>query len=138
MDIYEATQALLTDAVPDANVTYYLLTYDEQTDQFALPEFPAVTYLFTNASPLVDHQGVTNIFRVTLDVEVWGTLEQVSENADAVLSAISAQRIEVENVVFTVVASEVRDIYDIGLDFHHRFIRFGGLIEVGEEKDDSK
>ena len=29
MDIYEATQALITEAAPEANVTYYLLTYDE-------------------------------------------------------------------------------------------------------------
>ena len=138
MDIYEATQALLTEAVPEANVTYYLLTYDEQTDQFTLPQFPAVTYLYGNVTPIVDHEGVSNLHRVSLDIEVWGTLEQVSANGDAVLEALSGQRIEVENVVFTVVAQEVRDIYDIGLDYHHRFIRFGGLVEIGEEKDDSK
>ena len=138
MDIYEATQALLTEAVPDANVTYYLLTYDEQTDQFSLPAFPAVTYLYSNLTPVVSHDGSSGLYRASLDIEVWGTLEDVSKNADLVIGAINAQRIDVENITFTVVAGEVRDIYDMGLDFHHRLIRFNGLVEVGEEEDDSK
>ena len=138
MDIYEATQALLTEAVPEANVTYYLLTYDEQTDQFSLPAFPAVTYLYSNLAPYVAHDGSSGLYRVSLDVEVWGTLEDVSKNADKVIEAINAQRVSVENVTYTVVAGEVRDIYDMGLDFHHRLIRFGGLVEVGEDKDDSR
>ena len=138
MDIYEATQALLTDAVPSANVTYYLLTYDEQTDQFTLPALPAVTYLYNNVTPIVDQGGVSSLNRVSLSVDVWGTLEDVSANGSAVLEAVSGQRIEVENVVFTVVAIEVRDIYEVGLQFHHKSISFGGIVEVGEERDDSK
>ena len=139
MDIYEATQALLSEAVQDANVTYYLLTYDEQKDQFELPAFPAVTYLYANQNPLIDQGGVTGLFRVTLDVEIWGTLEDVTKYAGYILEDVSAQRITVENVVFTIVAQEVRDIYDMGLDFHHKLIRFGGLIQVDEEsEDDSK
>ena len=138
MDIYEATQALLTEAAPDANVTYYLLTYDEQKDQFSLPKFPCVTYLYANIMPLVDHEGVTNLNRVELVVEVWGALEDVSANATAIFETMSGQRIEVENIVFTVVASESRDVYDYGLDYHRRTIRFGGLVEIGAEKDDSR
>ena len=137
MDIYEATQALLTEAAPEANVTYYLLQYDEQTDQFTLPEMPAVTYLYTNMTPVVSHDGNSGLFRVTLDVEVWGTLEIVSKNVNEILNTINAQRIEIQNVTFTVVSQEVRDIYDVGLNFHHRFIRFFGMVEIGEEKDDS-
>lgn len=137
MDIYEATQALITEAAPEANVTYYLLTYDEQTDQFTLPEMPAVTYLYTNMTPVVSHSGNSGLFRVLLDVEVWGTLETVSKNVSEILDVVNAQRIEIQNVVFTLVSHEVRDIYDVGLNFHHRFIRFGGMVEIGEEKDDS-
>ena len=137
MDIYEATQALITEAAPEANVTYYLLTYDEQTDQFTLPEMPAVTYLYTNMTPVVSHSGNSGLFRVLLDVEVWGTLETVSKNVSEILDVVNAQRIEIQNVVFTLVSQEVRDIYDVGLNFHHRFIRFGGMVEIGEEKDDS-
>lgn len=138
MDIYEATQALLTEAVPEANVTYYLLTYDEQKDQFSLPAFPAVTYLYSNLSPYVSHDGSSGLYKVSLDVEVWGTLEDVSKIADKVIEAVNAQRANVENITFTVIAGEVRDIYDIGLDFHHRLIRFSGMVEVGEEQDDSR
>lgn len=136
MDIYEATQALLSEAVQDANVTYYLLTYDEQKDQFDLPEFPAVTYLYANQTPVVCHDGATGLFRVTLDVEVWGTLEDVSKYSGYLLENVDAQRINVRNVCFTIVAQEVRDIYDMGLDFHHRLIRFGGLVEIDEEQPD--
>ena len=138
MDIYEATQALLTEAAPEANVTYYLLTYDEQTDQFTLPEMPAVTYLYTNMTPIVTHDGNCGLFKVLLDIEVWGPLDTVSCDVSAILNTINAQRVTVENVIFTIVSQEVRDIYDIGLDFHHRFIRFSGIVEVGEELDDSK
>lgn len=138
MDIYEATQALLTEAVPEANVTYYLLTYDEKTDQFSLPAFPAVTYLYSNLSPIVSQDGSSGLNRVSLDVEVWGTLADVSKNAELIINAVNAQRVTVENITFTVVAGEVRDIYDMGLDFHHRMIRFNGLVEIGEEKDDSR
>lgn len=138
MDIYEATQALLTEAVPGANVTYYLLSYDEQTEQFALPEMPAVTYLYSNLTPVVAQTGEGGLYKVTLDVEVWGTLEEVSQNADLLKAGINAQRLEVENVTFTLVANEVRDIYDIGLDFHHRLVRFIGLVEIGEEHEDSR
>ena len=136
MDIYEATQALLSAAVQDANVTYYLLTYDEQKDQFDLPDFPAVTYLYSNLTPVVCQDGETGLFRVMLDVEVWGTLEDVSKNAGDILNAVNAQRITLQNVCFTIVAQEVRDIYDMGLDFHHRLIRFGGLVEIDEETPD--
>ena len=136
MDIYEATQSLLSEAVQNANVTYYLLTYDEQKDQFDLPVFPAVTYLYSNLAPVVCCDGDTGLFRVMLDVEVWGTLEDVSKNAGDLLAAVNAQRIQVQNVCFTVVAQEVRDIYDMGLDFHHRLIRFSGLVEVDEVEDD--
>lgn len=136
MDIYEATQALLTEAVQEtANVTYYLLTYNEQKDQFELPEFPAVTYLYSNQTPLVAHDGSSGLLRVSLDVEVWGTLESVSQNAGAIMEEVNAQRIVVNNVAFTLVAQEVRDIYDMGLDYHHRLIRFGGLVEIDEEED---
>ena len=138
MDIYEATQDLLTQAVPEANVTYYLLTYDEQMDQFTLPAFPAVTYLYSNMTPIVAHECTGGLFRVSLDVEVWGELEDVSKNASLILSFINAHRIVIENVVFTVVAGEVRDIYDMGLNYHHRMIRFGGLVEIGEDEYDSK
>jgi len=136
MDIYEATQALLSEAVQDANVTYYLLTYDEQKDQFDLPDFPAVTYLFSNLAPVIDHDGTTGLFRVMIDVEVWGTLEDVSRLGGSLLDAVDAQRINVQNVCFTVVAQEVRDIYDMGIDFHHKLIRFGGLVEVDDEQPD--
>ena len=135
MDIYEATQALLTEAVPEANVTYYLLTYDEQLDQFSLPAFPAVTYLYSNLTPYVSHDGSSGLYRASLDVEVWGTLADVSKNADLIVQGLNAQRVQVENVCFTVVAGEVRDIYDMGLDFHHRLIRFSGLVEIGEDDD---
>lgn len=138
MDVYEATQALLSEIVPDANVTYYLLQYNADKDQFELPAFPAVTYLYGNLTPIVTHEGASNLHRVSLDVEVWGDLETVSKNGTEIINELSGKRITVENVVFTVIATEVRDIYDMGLDFHHRFIRFGGLIDIGDTQDESR
>lgn len=136
MDIYEATQALLTEALPGANVTYYLLTYDEQREQFELPAFPAVTYLYSNQTAIVCQGYPTGLYRVMLDVEIWGALEDVSRLADDLNEAVNAKRITVENVVFTIIVQESRDIYDMGLDFHHRLMRFGGLVEIDEVEDD--
>lgn len=133
MDIYEATQKLLEEAVPNGvNVTYYLLTYDEQTDQFSLPVFPAVTYLYSNQVPFINHDGVSNLYNVTLDVECWGDLEIVSTVADRLMENISAQKKTVGTAVFTLVVGESRDIYDMGLDFHHRLIRFRGIVDMGD------
>lgn len=137
MDIYEATQALLTEAAPGANVTHILLQYDEQTDQFSLPAFPAVTYLYSSLQPLVNHDGGTSMNRVQLDVDVWGDLEDVSRYADLINNAINGQRVTVENVEFTVVATQdTRDIYELGMDFNHRALKYAGIVIIGEGKED--
>lgn len=134
MDIYEATQALLKEAAPiGVNVSAYVLTYDAILDKFDLPDFPAVTYNYALIDPIVDHTGECNLFRVNLDVEVWGDLKQIADNAKEVSEAINAQRIQVENVEFTLVCTEARDIAELGLDFKRRYMRFAGLVSVEEE-----
>ena len=136
MDIYEATQALLTEAAPGANVTHVLLQYNEQTDQFTLPAFPAVTYIYSSVKPIVNHDGGTNMIRVRLDVDVWGTLEEISRYSELINDAVNAKRVTVENVVFTIVVSpESRDIYDPYLDINHRALVFTGIVNVGKEED---
>lgn len=135
MDVYEATQALLTEVTPTANVTSFSLKYDEIMDQFELPDLPAVTYIYENLTPLVTHEGPTNLYRIALTVEAWGDLETASHNGEEIVTELSGKRITVENIIFTMVASEVRDVYEVGFDFHRRIIRFGGLIEIGEEYD---
>lgn len=132
MDIYEATQTILTQTVPDANVSAYVLTYDEQKDQFLLPDFPAVTYNYAGVFPVVSHSGSSNLFRVNLDIEVWGDLEQNDVNANKVANALNAKRVTVENVEFTLVIMEATDIAELGLDFKRRRMRFAGLATVGE------
>lgn len=138
MNIYEATQAILEEAVPTANVSAFILKYDTEKQQYILPDFPAVTWNYTGITPIVTHDGDTDLKRVVLEVEVWGNLEQIENNADAVAEGINAQRLIVENVVFTLVMTESTDIMEIGLDFKRRRMRFSGLIEVGDEKDDSR
>ena len=138
MDVYEATQALLSEIVPDANVTSFDLKYDIIEDQFQLPSLPAVTYIYENLAPIVNQDGATNLYRALIDIEAWGNLETVSKNGMEIMNCMSGQRITVENVVFTVTAIEVRDVYEIGFDFYRRIIRFNGLIDIGEEQDESK
>ena len=133
MDIYEATQTLLTQSVPDVNVSAYVLTYDEALDKFLLPDFPAVTYNYNGITPIVAHDYSGSLFRVTLDVEVWGDLEQIAKNADKVIQALNAKRVTVGNVEFSVVMIESRDIAELGLDFKRRYMRFTGLAEIGDE-----
>lgn len=132
MDIYEATQALLTAAVPDANVSSFLLSYDEKKDEFVLPEFPAVTYNCSTLTPIVSHDGSGSLYRINLDVEVWGDLEQIDTNANAVIRALNAKRVQAENVELTLVMIESRDIAELELDFKRRFMRFTGLADIGE------
>ena len=69
MDIYEATQAILMQAVPGVNVSAYVLQYDEDKDQFILPEFPAVTYNYAGMTPIVSQGGSSNLYRIDLTVE---------------------------------------------------------------------
>lgn len=134
MDIYEATQTLLQSAVPaDVNVSAYVLSYDVEVDKFLLPDFPAVTYNFGTLTPIVAHDCSSSLFRVALDVEVWGDLEQIAKNARLVINAINAQRVRVNNVEYTLVMQESRDIAELGLDFKRRYMRFVGLIQVEEE-----
>ena len=133
MDIYEATQKLLTDAVPDnVNVSAYVLTYDAALDQFLLPDFPAVTYNYNGITPIVAHDLSSSLFRITLDVEVWGDLEQIDSNSRKVMDAMNAKRVTVGNVEFSAVMIESRDIAELGLDFKRRYMRFTGLAEIGE------
>lgn len=132
MDIYEATQSILTQAVPGANVSAYVLTYDESTDQFILPDFPAVTYNYAGIVPIVSHGGGSNLYRIDLTVEVWGDLGQIDANARKVADALNAKRTTVGNVEFTTVCMEAQDIAEIGLDFKRRRMRFAGLAEIGE------
>ena len=118
MDIYEATQAILTASVPDnVNVSAYVLTYDAELDKYLLPDFPAVTYNYNGVTPIVSMSGSANLYRVTLDVEVWGDLEQIAANAKLVIDAINAKRVTVGNVEFSIVMIESRDIAELGLDF---------------------
>lgn len=132
MDIYEATQAILTQAVPGVNVSAYVLQYDEDKDQFILPEFPAVTYNYAGMTPIVTHDGSSNLYRITLTVEVWGDLEQIDANAQKVSETLNAKRTAVGNVEFTTVCMEATDIAELGLDFKRRRMRFVGLAEIGE------
>ena len=132
MDIYEATQTILMQAVPDASVSAYVLQYDETIQQFLLPDFPAVTYNYVGIVPVVSHGGSSDLFRVNLDVEVWGDLEQIDANAQKVTDALNAKRAAVGNVEFTVVCMEATDIAELGLDFKRRRMNFTGLVEVGE------
>ena len=140
MDIYEGTQAVLADAAPNANVTYIQLTYDEQTDSYIIPDYPAVTWLYSNLVPVVTHTGGSGLYRVLLDVEIWGSLEDVALYEKLITEAINAKRVKVENIVFTVIILESRDIVDLGIDCKHRFMRFNGMVEVHEEeqKNDSR
>ena len=134
MDIYEATQAILTAAVPaNVNVSAYVLTYDAELDKYLLPDFPAVTYNYNGITPIVSMSGGDDLYRVTLDVEVWGDLEQIAANAQAVMDAINAKRVTVGNLEFSIVMIESRDIAELGLDFKRRYMRFTGLAEIGEE-----
>lgn len=136
MDIYEATQYILTTAVPNnVNVSAYVLTYDAEVDKYLLPDFPAVTYNYSGITPIVDMGGGSNLSRVTLDVEVWGDLEQINTNANLVMKALNGQRVNVENIEFTVVLRESRDIAELGLDFKRRLMRFIGVVEINEVQD---
>ena len=134
MDIYEATQTILTEAVPDnVNVSAYVLTYDAEIEKFLLPDFPAVTYNYNGITPIVSMSGSEDLFRVTLDIEVWGDLEQIAVNAKKVIDTINAKVVKVGNVEFSVVMIESRDITELGLDFKRRYMRFTGLAEIGED-----
>ena len=133
MDIYEAMQTLLTEAVPNANVSSFVLSYDEDKDQFVLPDFPAVTYNFSTVTPIVAHEETTNLFRIGLDIEIWGDLGQIAANSDRVIDAINARRIAIGNVEFTLVMIESRDVAELGLDFKRRYMRFTGLADVSDE-----
>ena len=134
MDIYEATQSILMAAVPEnVNVSAYVLTYDAEVDKYLLPDFPAVTYNYSGVTPVVSMSGSSNLFRITLDIEVWGDLEQVAVNAQKVMDAINAKSVKVGNVEFSIVMIESRDIAELGLDFKRRYMRFAGLAEIGEE-----
>lgn len=137
MDIYEGTQAVLADVAPNANVTYIQLTYDEQTDSYIIPDYPAVTWLYSNLVPVVTHTGGSGLYRVLLDVEIWGSLEDVALYEKLITEAINAKRVKVENIVFTVIILESRDIVDLGIDCKHRFMRFNGMVEVHEEKQNN-
>lgn len=135
MDIYEATQAILTQAVPQTNVSAYVLQYDEDKDQFILPEFPAVTYNYAGMTPIVTHDGSSNLLRIDLTVEVWGNLEQIDANARKVTETLNAKRTVIGNVEFTTVCMEATDITELGLDFKRRRMRFVGLAEIGETNE---
>ena len=130
MDIYEATQAILESAADGANVTYIQLTYDEKTDSYLLPELPAVTWLYSELVPQVSHSGNTGLFNVLLDVEIWGSLDNVAEYEKMITAALNAKRVTKENVVFTIILQDSRDIVDLGIDCKHRFMRFRGLVGV--------
>ena len=133
MDIYEATQTLIQSVVPaDVSVSPFVLTYDTEMDKYLLPDFPAVTYNYGNMTPIVAHDCSSSLFRVALDVEVWGDLEQIAKNAKLVMGALNAKRVKVSNVEFTLVIQESRDIIELGLDFKRRFLRFVGLVSVEE------
>ena len=86
-------------------------------------------------TPVVSHDCSSSLFRVALEVEVWGDLEQIAQNAKSVMQAINAQRVRVNNVEFTLVMQESRDIMELGLDFKRRYMRFVGLVAVEDEED---
>lgn len=137
MDIYEATQKALGDIAEGANVTYIQLTYDEKTDSFNIPDYPAVTWLYSNLVPVVSHDGCSGLFKVLLDVEIWGSLDDVARYEKLITRGLNAKRVCVENTTFTLVVKDSRDIVDLGLECKHRFMRFIGVVEADEEEDEN-
>lgn len=138
MDTYEATQKLLETAVPGVNVSSYVLTYDENLQELVLPDFPAVTYNYNRMTPIACHDGNTNLYRVTLEIIVWGNLEQIDRNARIIEETINAKKVNVDDYIFTVVMTESPDISEPGLDFKRRLMTFTGILSVPEvsEGDD--
>lgn len=136
MDIYEATQSLLAGLAEGANVTYIQLTYDEKTDTFNIPDYPAVTWLYSNLVPIVSHDGGSGLYKVLLDVEIWGGLDDVVRYEKLITRGLNAKRAAVGGTEFTVILKDSRDIVDLGLDCKHRFMRFAGVVEVNEEEDE--
>ena len=138
MDIYSATQIALEEAIGSKeNVAYIQLRYDEASDSFVLPEYPCVTWLYSNQTPIITQDGNTGLFRVQLDVEIWGELDEVALYEEMITEVLNAKRISIENVVFTLVIQNIQDIVDLAVEVKHRFIRFGGIVAVNEEEDES-
>lgn len=134
MDIFEATQSKLTKVAVGANVTHIDLTYDERTESFRIPECPAVTWLYSQMKPEVTHSGGSGLYRVLLDVEIWGSLDDVAEYEKDVLEALNARRAKEDNVIFTIIVDIAQDIVDVGLDCKHRLIRFSGMVQIKEKE----
>lgn len=133
MNYYEAITAELKKLVPTAGDRIYhiIFDYNDETQQYKA-EVPAITYQFSNEQRLATHSGPLNVYKVQLDINLWGNLETLVSWADLIRLGLDGASVSVENVNITLVEAPTgsQDIWEINTQTKRKLLRFKGLIIV--------
>ena len=131
MDIYQATQALLSGAAGDGVNTVYLgLEYDALKEQWELPTAPAVTWLYDELTPQMTTDGPSGLYTARLSIDIWAPLETADRVNRAIAAEIAGKPRTLEGVTFTLVPETAQDVAEVNLPTKHIYVKYKGIIRA--------
>lgn len=125
MDIFEAVRNFLIQFCPE--VIHVMFPFREELMGYE-GVVPAITYEFVNVANQVTHSGDSGIRKVTLDINLWGNLDDVVPMRDGISDVLNGKRIDLSGFEFTVVEKLAQDIFEPNVTFRRILMRYEGVV----------
>ena len=125
MDIFQAVKTFLEQFCPE--VVHVMFPFRKEPIRYE-GTVPAITYEFVNVSNQVTHSGDSGIRKVTLDINLWGNLDDIVPMRDGISDVLNGKRIDLSGFEFTVVEKLVQDIFEPNVTFRRILMRYEGVV----------
>lgn len=137
MDLYKATGNLLASHCVNVGDRIYhmFLPFNAKTNQYVIA-YPCITYAFKPKISIPTFSGVSNLMKVTIQVNIWGTTENIEIERMALVRGISQKRISIGQFVFSLVEADFgQDVHEQNVPVKRYMLPFKGIVEIGESND---
>lgn len=125
MDIYEAVKVFLIQFCPDVDYVMFPFKMEQMRYEGVIP---GITFEFMDISKSVTHSGSSEIMKVKLDINLWGSIDDIAPMRDSISAALNGKRINLSGFEFTVVEKLVQDIFEPNVTFRRILMRYEGVV----------
>lgn len=125
MDIFEAVKAFLIQFCPDVDHVMFPFKMEQMRYEGVVP---GITFEFVNMANQVTHSGGTMVRKITLDINLWGNLDDIVPMRDGISNALNGKRIDLSGFEFTVVEKLAQDIFEPNVTFRRILMRYEGVV----------
>lgn len=125
MDIYEAVKAFLIQFCPDVDHVMFPFKMEQMRYEGVVP---GITFEFVNMANQATHSGGTAVRKITLDINLWGNLDDIVPMRDGISDVLNGKRIDLSGFEFTVVEKLVQDIFEPNVTFRRILMRYEGVV----------